>query len=299
MALHHRRLPHLYPAEASLFLTWHLHGSVPTSLRMPGGPLTSGQAFVWLDRQLDTVTCGPRYLRQPEIARVVVGSIHKGVDLGHYKLGAWVVMANHVHLLIEPAVAPERLMRSLKGTTAREANRLLGRTGEPFWQKESYDHWVRNGDEFCKIKRDIENKSGKGRPRARSAGLSLVERGRRDESRRGTQECMRHVNLALVGFGPAADLPLQYFFHQIAQLFHRIRIALNIRGEFSLAINDHGNAVNVSGCPRPATPPRQTYCKHARRRQEARSGNATPSSRHSRCAHSWSSRLACRERGRT
>jgi len=28
---------------------------------------------------------------------------------------------------------------------------------------------------------------------AESAGLSLVERGRRDESRRGTQECVRHV----------------------------------------------------------------------------------------------------------
>lgn len=97
------------------------------------------------------------YLRQPEIAQVVVDAIHKGVDLGHYRLGAWVVMANHVHLLIEPAIAPERLMKSLKGVTAREANRLLGRTGEPFWQKESYDHWVRNTNEFLKIKTYIEN----------------------------------------------------------------------------------------------------------------------------------------------
>ena len=38
------------------------------------------------------------YLRQPEIARIVVGSIHKGVDLGHYELGAYAVMGNHVHL---------------------------------------------------------------------------------------------------------------------------------------------------------------------------------------------------------
>jgi putative transposase len=36
------------------------------------------------------------------------------------------------------------LMRWLKGSTARGANRILGRTGQPFWQDESYDHYLRN-----------------------------------------------------------------------------------------------------------------------------------------------------------
>jgi len=66
-------------------------------------------------------------------------------------------MANHVHLLIRPVIAPHRLLKSLKGATAREANRLLGRTGQPFWQKESYDHWVRNEIELGRIRRYIEN----------------------------------------------------------------------------------------------------------------------------------------------
>ena len=96
------------------------------------------------------------YLRQPDIAQIVVGSIHKGAELGHYELGAYVIMANDVHLLIRPLVAPDRLLKSLKGTTAREANRLLGQTGEPFWQKESYDHCVRNRIEFEKIRTYIE-----------------------------------------------------------------------------------------------------------------------------------------------
>jgi REP element-mobilizing transposase RayT len=96
------------------------------------------------------------YLRQPDIARIVLDSIHKGVDLGHYEIGAYVIMANHVHLLIRPKIAPDRLLKSLKGATAREANRLLGRTGEPFWQKESYDHWVRNHREFERIQAYIE-----------------------------------------------------------------------------------------------------------------------------------------------
>ena len=39
----------------------------------------------------------------------------------------------------------------------REANRLLGTTGEPFWQRESYDHWVRDDAEWKKIATYIEN----------------------------------------------------------------------------------------------------------------------------------------------
>jgi putative transposase len=156
MPLHRRRLPHLYPEGAALFLTWHLHGSLPAQLLPPARKLVSGQAFVWLDRQLDASRYAPMYLGQREIAQIVVASIHKGVDLGHYELGAYVVMANHVHLLIRPRIAPHRVLKSLKGATAREANRLLGRTGEPFWQKESYDHWVRNHGEFERIRAYIE-----------------------------------------------------------------------------------------------------------------------------------------------
>ena len=47
--------------------------------------------------------------------------------------------------------------QGLKGYTAREANRLLGRTGQPFWQGESYDHWVRDETEFIRIIAYIEN----------------------------------------------------------------------------------------------------------------------------------------------
>ena len=34
---------------------------------------------------------------------------------------------------------------------------MLGRTGEPFWQRESYDHWVRNLEEWQRIAAYIEN----------------------------------------------------------------------------------------------------------------------------------------------
>jgi REP element-mobilizing transposase RayT len=156
MTTSRRRLPHIYPEGAALFLTWHLHGSAPSWLQPPR-KLSAGEAFVWMDRRLDEARSGRMYLREPEIAQIVVACIEKGVELGHYELFAWVIMPNHVHLLIRPLVAPQLLLKSLKGASAREANRVLGRTGEPFWQKESYDHWVRNQEEFQRIWRYIEN----------------------------------------------------------------------------------------------------------------------------------------------
>jgi len=96
------------------------------------------------------------FLRQDAIANLVVESLHRGAALGHFELGAFVVMANHVHVLLLPKVPPSQLLKALKGSTAHEANRVLGRTGEPFWQRESYDHWVRDEREWRRIESYIE-----------------------------------------------------------------------------------------------------------------------------------------------
>jgi REP element-mobilizing transposase RayT len=152
-----RRLPHQYPEGKWLFLTWHLHGSLPQAMYPPPGHGNSGKAFVWRDRYLDTASEGPMYMRNDQIAQAVVASLRRGIDLGHYQLRAWVLIANHVHVLMLPLVSPSRLLQSLKGATARAANRILGRTGEPFWQAESYDHWVRDEREMERIVEYIEN----------------------------------------------------------------------------------------------------------------------------------------------
>ncbi len=65
-------------------------------------------------------------------------------------------MPNHVHVLLEPKVPLALITRWLKGSTARQANQMLGRTGHAFWQNESFDHWVRNDDELNRIVRYIE-----------------------------------------------------------------------------------------------------------------------------------------------
>jgi hypothetical protein len=91
-----------------------------------------------MDRLLDEQRVGPAYLRMPAVAEVVADSIRNG-GACDYLLHAWVVMANHVHVLITPRVDVPTLLRRLKGASARESNHLLGRTGQPFWQRESYD----------------------------------------------------------------------------------------------------------------------------------------------------------------
>jgi len=84
-----RRLPHWQPLGKSLFLTWHLHGSLPHNRFPPRGALTAGQAFVYMDRYLDEARVGPTWLKREEIADIVVESIHFGADqLAYYSLHA-------------------------------------------------------------------------------------------------------------------------------------------------------------------------------------------------------------------
>jgi REP element-mobilizing transposase RayT len=152
-----RRLPHFYEIDQPVFLTWRLHDSLPPHRDFPGETLTSGQAFTIMDRLLDEARSGAFYLRQPRIADMVVEAIqYNATILGHYGLHAFVVMPNHVHILVTPTVALPKLTKSLKGITAKRANAMLALTGSPFWQEESYDHLVRDQSEFDNIRNYIE-----------------------------------------------------------------------------------------------------------------------------------------------
>jgi putative transposase len=107
---------------------------------------------------MDEARHGPTWLQRPEIAELVVDAMLTGAGkLQHFELHAYVVMPNHVHILVSPIVAPRKFMQSIKGFTARQANLILHQTGNAFWQSESYDHWVRSDDEFNRIRAYIEN----------------------------------------------------------------------------------------------------------------------------------------------
>jgi hypothetical protein len=66
-----------------------------------------------------------------------------------YRLHAWCIMPNHVHVVVEPFAGHElpEILHSWKSFTAKTANRLLGRTGG-FWQDEYYDHLIRDTEEY-------------------------------------------------------------------------------------------------------------------------------------------------------
>ena len=97
------------------------------------------------------------WMKNVTVAKIVSDALRYGeTERGLYRVFAFVVMSNHVHLLIETIEPLQEITRLLKGYTARCANLVLSRTGQPFWQDESFDHWVRTPAEGEEIRRYIQ-----------------------------------------------------------------------------------------------------------------------------------------------
>jgi hypothetical protein len=170
MTHYERRLPHWDLVGHPLFVTFRLHDSLPASRTFPPRRVTSGKAFVAIDRILDRSASGPLYLRIPEIAALVVACLRDGEQRFHrYQMHSFVVMPNHVHLLVTPDVAATRWLGPLKGFSAHEANRVLGRSGQPFWQ-------VRSDTEFERIRNYIESNPVESGAGCGGRELAVVER---------------------------------------------------------------------------------------------------------------------------
>ena len=174
-----RHLPHCQPPGAMLFLTTRLVGSLPreTIMRLLGeaeqsdlllARITDSRAraerayleqrrlFSEWDAELYLDKQGPFWLGDARIAELVAGCLHHR-DGQVYRLVAFCIMPNHLHLVIVPLPTEDgafhslsAIMHSLKRYTARQANLLLGREGA-FWQAESYDHVVRDEAEARRI----------------------------------------------------------------------------------------------------------------------------------------------------
>ncbi len=106
---------------------------------------------------------GDYHLKDPRVAEMVQDSL-LFYDGERYVLSAWVVMPNHVHLLVAPAKDEELsvILHSLKSYTAHKANRILGRTGR-FWQRESFERYIRDYGHFQNVVAYIENNPVKAR----------------------------------------------------------------------------------------------------------------------------------------
>ncbi len=100
---------------------------------------------------------GACWLRNPNVAQIVEDAfLH--FDRERYRLLAWVVMPNHVHVLIEvfPDTLLDQVIQSWKTWTGRLANQALKRTG-PFWCRDFHDRYIRDETHFAYAKRYIED----------------------------------------------------------------------------------------------------------------------------------------------
>ena len=195
-----RNLPHIQPPGATFFATFNLAGSLPCDvlrqwkaekrqleaeesrlLELQGtlrfkaaGDITSKQKqehrewkrrwFRKFETALDNAQSGPVWLKDARIAKEVAESLRYR-DGKVYRLDAYCIMSNHVHVVFAPLAIQSSseaqtnslryntlasILQSLKGYTVRKANRLLGRSGA-FWHHESYDRSVRNASEWQRI----------------------------------------------------------------------------------------------------------------------------------------------------
>jgi REP element-mobilizing transposase RayT len=93
---------------------------------------------------------GECWMRRDEVAAVVASALQY-FEGKRYHLVAWCVMPNHVHAIVQPlaGIDLDGILHSWKSFSSKEANRLIGRSGQ-FWQPESYDHLIRDENDFAR-----------------------------------------------------------------------------------------------------------------------------------------------------
>ena len=92
---------------------------------------------------------GSCFLRDSRIAKVIADALHY-FDGERYRLIAYCIMPNHVHVLIEVSRnwTLSKIMHSWRSFTANQANKILNRSGQ-FWMEEYYDRYIRDGEHFA------------------------------------------------------------------------------------------------------------------------------------------------------
>jgi REP element-mobilizing transposase RayT len=181
-------LPHFDAGEVFQTITFRLHDSMPQNLleRWRRELALESEDFedrlrykieAYLDRG-----AGDCYLADKRIASLVQSALLH-FDGERYRLSAWVIMPNHVHVLAAPCLgfSLSSITHSWKSYTAQQANKILMRTGS-FWFEDYFDRYIRNAKHYenaisyiegnpvraglCKSSRDWEFSSARLRSRA-------------------------------------------------------------------------------------------------------------------------------------
>jgi valyl-tRNA synthetase len=193
-----RHLPHWQQPGKTYFVTFRLADSIPAAkltaleservswLRHNPEPWNDALRKEYykrfsakLDEWLDAGS-GSCVLRDARAAKVVADAL-KHFDNHGYKLGAWVVMPNHVHAIVTPLEAHtlSEILHSWKSYTAHEIKKQLGRRGQ-LWQHESYDHIVRNERALFKVAEYIDRNPERAGVKVGEASRLSAEEGKPD-----------------------------------------------------------------------------------------------------------------------
>jgi len=152
-------LPHFDAPNVTQFVTFMLHDAFPAKRRTEWQSILDEakesvhrrRLEAWLDRGH-----GECWLRRSEVASAVESSLLAD-DGKRFRLQAWVLMPNHVHLIVDVWQVPlSKLLNHWKGGSAYGANQLLGRRGH-FWQKEYFDTLIRDECHLRQAIRYTEN----------------------------------------------------------------------------------------------------------------------------------------------
>jgi REP element-mobilizing transposase RayT len=138
-------LPHLDGPNLVQHIVFRTVDSLPAHIRHDIGKVSNEGSREAIDAALDQGYGCPD-LALPEIAGMVQAALLK-FDGFRYSLIGWCVMPNHVHVLTEMHRnhALDRVVHSWKSFSAKQANRLLSRTG-PFWAPEYFDRYMRDDE---------------------------------------------------------------------------------------------------------------------------------------------------------
>jgi REP-associated tyrosine transposase len=152
-------LPHRDEPGLTQFVTFHLADSFPTASRSEWEAMLqvedNRERRLQIEKYLDR-GWGKCDLRRPDIAKLVEDAL-RFRHSQWYDLRAWVVMPNHLHFLVKAGETPlSKIVKELKRYTAREANKILRRTGA-FWCEDYFDTYMRGEQHESKTWRYIEN----------------------------------------------------------------------------------------------------------------------------------------------
>jgi REP element-mobilizing transposase RayT len=157
-------LPHFDAGAVAQTITFRLADSLPREFYEKSAAVApnSTELFFTLERAIDK-GAGECLLTKPANAAIVRDSFEH-FDGDRYLLLSWVVMPNHVHVMIEQ-VEGHRLadiVQSWKSFTAHAINKARGFNGR-VWSPEYFDRYVRDERHYVNAKYYIENNPVKAR----------------------------------------------------------------------------------------------------------------------------------------